>query len=53
MSKTLTTIVLSLARSAAVVIMLWLYYSAFIVAFGAIFNSEAIEDAKPYATRVY
>ncbi|MGO3665746.1 MULTISPECIES: YihY/virulence factor BrkB family protein, partial [unclassified Psychrobacter] len=41
------------ALSAAVVIMLWLYYSAFIVAFGAIFNSEAIEDAKPYATRVY
>ena len=41
------------ALSAAVVIMLWLYYSAFIVAFGAIFNSEAIESAKPYATRVY
>ena len=41
------------ALSAAVVIMLWLYYSAFIVAFGAIFNSESIENAKPYATRVY
>lgn len=41
------------ALSAAVVIMLWLYYSAFIVAFGAIFNFEAIESAKPYATRVY
>ncbi|ERL54843.1 YihY/virulence factor BrkB family protein [Psychrobacter aquaticus] len=41
------------ALSAAVVIMLWLYYSAFIVAFGAIFNSEAIENAKPCAIRVY
>ena len=41
------------ALSAAVVIMLWLYYSAFIVAFGATFNSEAIENAKPYATRIY
>ena len=41
------------ALSAAVVIMLWLYYSAFIVAFGAIFNSETIESSKPYATRVY
>ena len=39
--------------SAAVVIMLWLYYSAFIVAFGAIFNAETIENAKPYAIRVY
>lgn len=39
--------------SAAVVIMLWLYYSAFIIAFGAIFNSEIIENAKPYAVRVY
>ena len=41
------------ALSAAVVIMLWLYYSAFIVAFGAIFNSEALENAKPYAVRMY
>ena len=41
------------ALSAAVVIMLWLYYSAFVVAFGAIFNSEAIDNAKPYAVRVY
>ena len=41
------------ALSAAVVIMLWLYYSAFIVAFGAIFNSEALESAKPYAVRMY
>lgn len=41
------------ALSAAVVIMLWLYYSAFIVAFGAIFNSKAIENAKPCAIRVY
>lgn len=41
------------ALSAAVVIMLWLYYSAFIVAFGAIFNSEALESAKPYAVRIY
>lgn len=41
------------ALSAAVVIMLWLYYSAFIVAFGAIFNYEAIENSKPYAIRVY
>ncbi|MGP5648529.1 YihY/virulence factor BrkB family protein [Psychrobacter celer] len=41
------------ALSAAVVIMLWLYYSAFIVAFGAIFNAETIENAKPYAIRVY
>ena len=41
------------ALSAAVVIMLWLYYSAFIVAFGAIFNSEVIENAKPCAVRVY
>ena len=41
------------ALSAAVVIMLWLYYSAFIVAFGAIFNSEALEKAKPYAVRMY
>ncbi|MGP9543630.1 YihY/virulence factor BrkB family protein [Psychrobacter sp. AOP7-B1-25] len=41
------------ALSAAVVIMLWLYYSAFIVAFGAIFNSETIDNAKPYAVRVY
>lgn len=41
------------ALSAAVVIMLWLYYSAFIVAFGAIFNFETIENAKPYAIRVY
>ncbi|MGM8886660.1 YihY/virulence factor BrkB family protein [Psychrobacter sp. 1U2] len=41
------------ALSAAVVIMLWLYYSAFIVAFGAIYNSESIEDSKPYAIHVY
>ncbi|MGP4715226.1 YihY/virulence factor BrkB family protein [Psychrobacter sp. T6-6] len=41
------------ALSAAVVIMLWLYYSAFIVAFGAIFNSEALDSAKPYAVRMY
>jgi len=41
------------ALSAAVVIMLWLYYSAFIVALGAIFNSETIDNAKPYAVRVY
>ncbi|MGM8938317.1 YihY/virulence factor BrkB family protein [Psychrobacter glaciei] len=41
------------ALSAAVVIMLWLYYSAFIVAFGAIFNFETIESSKPYAIRVY
>ncbi|WP_367103470.1 YihY/virulence factor BrkB family protein [uncultured Psychrobacter sp.] len=41
------------ALSAAVVIMLWLYYSAFIVAFGAMFNFEAIESSKPYAIRVY
>ncbi|MGB2785376.1 YihY/virulence factor BrkB family protein [Psychrobacter sp.] len=41
------------ALSAAVVIMLWLYYSAFIVAFGAIFNYEALKIAKPYAVRMY
>ncbi|WP_440464146.1 YihY/virulence factor BrkB family protein [Psychrobacter sp. ASPA161_6] len=41
------------ALSAAVVIMLWLYYSAFIVAFGAIFNFETLENSKPYAIRVY
>ncbi len=41
------------ALSAAVVIMLWLYYSAFIIAFGAIFNSETLENAKPHAVRVY
>ncbi|WP_201606805.1 YihY/virulence factor BrkB family protein [Psychrobacter immobilis] len=41
------------ALSAAVVIMLWLYYSAFIVALGAIFNAETIDNAKPYAFRVY
>ena len=41
------------ALSAAVVIMLWLYYSAFIIAFGAIFNAETIENAKPCAIRVY
>ncbi len=39
--------------SSAVVILLWLYYSAFIVALGAIFNFEAIERSKPYAIRVY
>ena len=41
------------ALSAAVVIMLWLYYSAFIIALGAIFNSETLENTKPYAIRVY
>lgn len=41
------------ALSAAVVIMLWLYYSAFIVAFGAIFNFEIIENSKPYSIRVH
>lgn len=41
------------ALSAAVVIMLWLYYSAFIVAFGATFNFETLENSKPYAIRVY
>lgn len=41
------------ALSAAVVIMLWLYYSAFIVAFGAVFNSELVEDTKADAIRVY
>ena len=41
------------ALSAAVVIMLWLYYSAFIIAFGAIFNSQVIENGKPYAIRIY
>ncbi|WP_201505246.1 YihY/virulence factor BrkB family protein [Psychrobacter aestuarii] len=41
------------ALSAAVVIMLWLYYSAFIIAFGAIFNSQGLEKAKPQAVRVY
>ncbi|MEC5210213.1 membrane protein [Psychrobacter sp. PL15] len=33
------------ALSAAVVIMLWLYYSAFIVALGAVFNSELLASA--------
>lgn len=41
------------ALSAAVVIMLWLYYSAFIVALGAVFNSEIIENDKSDAIRVY
>ncbi|MGP4713180.1 YihY/virulence factor BrkB family protein [Psychrobacter sp. DM8] len=41
------------ALSAAVVIMLWLYYSAFIVAFGAIYNFESIENSKPVAIHVY
>ncbi|WP_201553972.1 YihY/virulence factor BrkB family protein [Psychrobacter sp. 72-O-c] len=41
------------ALSAAVVIMLWLYYSAFIVALGAVFNSELVESAKADAIRVY
>ncbi|MGM8897932.1 MULTISPECIES: YihY/virulence factor BrkB family protein [unclassified Psychrobacter] len=41
------------ALSAAVVIMLWLYYSAFVVAFGAIFNSKAIRNDKPCTIRVY
>ncbi|WP_010198143.1 YihY/virulence factor BrkB family protein [Psychrobacter sp. PAMC 21119] len=41
------------ALSAAVVIMLWLYYSAFIIAFGAIFNFETLENSKPHAIRVY
>ena len=41
------------ALSAAVVIMLWLYYSAFIVALGAVFNSEIVENDKADAIRVY
>jgi membrane protein len=41
------------ALSAAVVIMLWLYYSAFIVALGAVFNAEIAESAKADAIRVY
>lgn len=41
------------ALSAAVVIMLWLYYSAFIVAFGAVFNFEFLEGNKADAIRVY
>lgn len=41
------------ALSAAVVIMLWLYYSAFIVAFGAVFNFTATESSKADAIRVY
>ncbi len=41
------------ALSAAVVIMMWLYYSAFIVALGAVFNSEMAESAKADAIRVY
>ncbi len=41
------------ALSAAVVIMLWLYYSAFIVALGAVFNAELAEGAKADAIRVY
>lgn len=41
------------ALSAAVVIMMWLYYSAFIVALGAVFNSEIAEGAKSEAIRVY
>ena len=41
------------ALSAAVVIMLWLYYSAFIVAFGAIFNSQAMQKDQHRAVRVY
>ncbi|TXD98164.1 YihY/virulence factor BrkB family protein [Psychrobacter frigidicola] len=41
------------ALSAAVVIMLWLYYSAFIVALGAVFNSEIAESNKFQAIRVY
>lgn len=41
------------ALSAAVVIMLWLYYSAFIVAFGAIFNSQALQKDQHDAVRVY
>lgn len=39
--------------SAAVVILLWLYYSAFIVAFGAMYNFENIERSKPTAIQVY
>lgn len=39
--------------SAAVVIMLWLYYSAFIVALGAVFNFEATTSTKSDAIRVY
>ncbi len=41
------------ALSAAVVIMLWLYYSAFIVAFGAVFSFEALESSKVDAVRIY
>lgn len=41
------------ALSAAVVIMLWLYYSAFIVAFGAALNFENSESHKADAIRVY
>lgn len=41
------------ALSAAVVIMLWLYYSAFIVALGTIFNSEIAQDNKSQAIRAY
>ena len=41
------------ALSAAVVIMLWLYYSAFIVAFGAVFNFEVAEGNKADAIQVY
>lgn len=41
------------ALSAAVVIMLWLYYSAFIVAFGAVFNFQVAEGNKADAIRVY
>lgn len=41
------------ALSAAVVILLWLYYSAFIIAFGAMYNFEIIEKAKPQAIPVY
>ena len=41
------------ALSAAVVIMMWLYYSAFIVALGAVFNFEIAENARPHAFRVY
>ena len=41
------------ALSAAVVIMLWLYYSAFIVAFGAVYNFQVTEGNKADAIRVY
>ncbi|WP_299187442.1 YihY/virulence factor BrkB family protein [uncultured Psychrobacter sp.] len=41
------------ALSAAVVIMLWLYYSAFIIALGAMFNYEMTTRRASDAIRVY